>query len=140
LGMLLLTQLKPILESPIMAPAFKNILPALFGGLLVVFVAKNPKIAAVPFAFMLILFIWFAAFAWNYRIGETSLFKMSWILAFPFFSVLAHILYRALMWLFKIINYVFIGIAGTYCLPLGALVYAVILMIVSLVFLARSDG
>ena len=57
LGMLLLTQLKPILESPIMAPAFKNILPALFGGLLVVFVAKNPKIAAVPFAFMLILFI-----------------------------------------------------------------------------------
>ena len=90
--------------------------------------------------FMLILFIWFAAFAWNYRIGETSLFKMSWIFAFPFFSVLAYILYRALMWLFKIINYVFIGIAGTYCLPLGALVYAVILMIVSLVFLSRSEG
>ena len=90
--------------------------------------------------FMLILFIWFAAFAWNYRIGETVLFKMSWIFAFPFFSVLAHILYRALMWLFKIINYVFIGIAGTYCLPLGALVYAVILLIVSLVFLARNEG
>ena len=90
--------------------------------------------------FMLILFIWFAAFAWNYRIGETVLFKMSWIFVFPFFSVLAHILYRALMWLFKIINYVFIGIAGTYCLPLGALVYAVILLIVSLVFLARSEG
>ena len=90
--------------------------------------------------FMLILFIWFAAFAWNYRIGETVLFKMSWIFVFPFFSVLAHILYRALMWLFKIINYVFIGIAGTYCLPLGALVYAVILLIVSLVFLARNEG
>mgnify|MGYP000871236856 CR=1 FL=1 len=90
--------------------------------------------------FMLIVFIWFASFAWNYRVGETVLFKMSWIFAFPFFSVLAHILYRALMWLFKIINYVFIGIAGTYCLPLGALVYAVILLIVSLVFLARSEG
>ena len=90
--------------------------------------------------FILILFIWFAAFAWNYRIGETVLFKTSWISAFPFFSVLAHVLYRALGWLFKIINYVFIGIAGAYCLPLGSLVYAVILIIVSLVFLARHEG
>ena len=90
--------------------------------------------------FMLILFIWFAAFAWNYRIGETILFKTSWIFAFPFFSVLAHVLYGVLQWLFKIINYVFIGIAGAYCLPLGAGVYAVILIIVSLVFLARSEG
>ena len=90
--------------------------------------------------FMLIVFIWFASFAWNYRIGETVLFKTSWIFAFPFFSLLAHVLYGALQWLFKIINYVFIGIAGTYCLPLGSLVYAVILLIVSLVFLARSEG
>ena len=56
-GMLLLTQLTPILESPVLAPAFKNILPALFGGLGVVFVAKNPKLAIAPFIFMLILFL-----------------------------------------------------------------------------------
>ena len=57
MGMLLLSQLRPILESPLLAPAFANILPALFGGLAVVFLAKNPKIAVGPILFMIILFL-----------------------------------------------------------------------------------
>ncbi|MCK9177342.1 MAG: hypothetical protein M0O95_06610 [Clostridiales bacterium] len=57
LGMLLLSTLAPILESPLLAPAFANILPALFGGLAVVFVSRNWKIAVGPMVFMLILFI-----------------------------------------------------------------------------------
>ena len=48
LGMILLAQLTPILESEILAPAFANILPALFGGLAVVFISKNWKIAVGP--------------------------------------------------------------------------------------------
>lgn len=56
-GMLLLSQLQPILESDLLSPAFENILPALFGGLAVVFISKDWKIAAAPMLFMIVLFI-----------------------------------------------------------------------------------
>ncbi|NLD34245.1 MAG: hypothetical protein GX653_04980 [Clostridiales bacterium] len=57
LGMLLLNTLRPVLESDTLAPAFKNVLPALFGGLAVVFVAKNWKIAVAPVVLMLAVFL-----------------------------------------------------------------------------------
>lgn len=57
LGVILLAQLQPILESELLAPAFANILPALFGALAVVFISKNWKIAMAPLVFMLVLFI-----------------------------------------------------------------------------------
>lgn len=57
LGVLLLGYLQPILESPSLAPAFDNIMPALFGGLGVVYVSKNPKIAVAPLLFMVVLFL-----------------------------------------------------------------------------------
>jgi hypothetical protein len=56
-GVLLLSWLQPILESELLAPAFANILPALFGALAVVFISKNWKIALAPLLFMLVLFI-----------------------------------------------------------------------------------
>lgn len=56
-GVLLLGYLQPILESPVLAPAFDNILPALFGGLGVVYISKNPKIAIAPLCFMVVLFL-----------------------------------------------------------------------------------
>lgn len=57
LGVLLLAQIKPFLDSPQMQPAFDNILPALFGALAVVYVSKNWKIALAPLIFMIVLFI-----------------------------------------------------------------------------------
>ena len=57
LGVLLLVPLRPILESEALAPAFANIVPALFGALAVVYVSKNAKIAIAPMIFMLALFI-----------------------------------------------------------------------------------
>lgn len=56
-GVILLSQVQPILESKLLAPAFANILPSLFGALAVVFIAKNWKIALAPLLFMLVLFI-----------------------------------------------------------------------------------
>ncbi|MDR2888679.1 MAG: hypothetical protein LBV33_02440 [Lachnospiraceae bacterium] len=56
-GVLLLAQLTPVLNSPVLQPAFENILPSLFGGLAVVYVGKNWKIALVPLLFMLVLFL-----------------------------------------------------------------------------------
>lgn len=57
IGMLLLSQLQPILESDLLSPAFENILPSLFGALAVVFISKDWKIAAAPLTFMVVLFI-----------------------------------------------------------------------------------
>lgn len=57
IGVLLLGYLQPILESPVLKPAFDNILPALFGGLGVVYISKNPKLAIAPMAFMVVLFL-----------------------------------------------------------------------------------
>ena len=57
LGVILLVPLTPVLENPVLDPAFEQILPALFGGLGVAFVSKNWKIAVAPVLLMLVLFI-----------------------------------------------------------------------------------
>ena len=57
LGVLLLSQITPVLESPVLKPAFENILPALFGALGVVFVSKDWKIAIAPLTVMIALFL-----------------------------------------------------------------------------------
>ena len=56
-GVLLLTMLSPVLDSPVLKPAFDNILPALFGGLAVVYVSKNWKLSIAPLVFMVALFL-----------------------------------------------------------------------------------
>lgn len=61
LGVILITPLTPILDAPVLSPAFAQILPALFGGLGVVFVSKNWKIAVAPVILMLALFIFVPA-------------------------------------------------------------------------------
>jgi len=55
-GVLLLAAISPILDSPVLKPAFDNILPALFGGLAVVYVSKNWKLSLAPLVFMVALF------------------------------------------------------------------------------------
>ncbi|MBE6574000.1 MAG: hypothetical protein E7652_06365 [Ruminococcaceae bacterium] len=57
LGVIFLIPLSPILDSPILKPAFDMILPALFGGLAVVFISKNAKLSVAPIILMLALFI-----------------------------------------------------------------------------------
>lgn len=57
IGVLLLAMLSPILDSPALKPAFDNILPALFGGLAVVYVSKNWKLSIAPLVFMVVLFL-----------------------------------------------------------------------------------
>jgi len=57
IGVFLLFWIRPLLESPILEPAFANILPALFGALAVVMISRNWKIAVTPVIFMLVLFL-----------------------------------------------------------------------------------
>lgn len=56
-GVLLLSALTPILNSPVLKPAFDNVLPALFGGLAVVYISKNWKLSIAPLVFMIVLFL-----------------------------------------------------------------------------------
>ena len=60
-GVICIVPLTPILEAPVLEPAFAQMLPALFGGLGVAFVSKNWKIAVAPVILMLILFIFVPA-------------------------------------------------------------------------------
>lgn len=57
LGVLLIVPLTPILESPTLAPAFEQLLPALFGGLGVALIGRNWKIAVAPIVLMIALFV-----------------------------------------------------------------------------------
>lgn len=57
IGVCVLSFISPILDSPVLKPAFDNILPALFGGLAVVYVSKNWKLAMAPLIFMAALFL-----------------------------------------------------------------------------------
>ena len=61
IGVICIVPLTPILEAPVLEPAFAQMLPALFGGLGVAFVSKNWKIAIAPVVLMLILFIFVPA-------------------------------------------------------------------------------
>ena len=54
-------ELTPLLESPVLKPAFDQMLPALFGALGVALVSKNWKIAIAPIVLMLLLFIFVPA-------------------------------------------------------------------------------
>ena len=61
LGVICIVPLTPVLEAPVLEPAFAQMLPALFGGLGVAFVSKNWKIAIAPVVLMLVLFIFVPA-------------------------------------------------------------------------------
>lgn len=63
-GVILLGVVTPIgdaLSSPTLEPAFSQMLPALFGGLAVVFISKNAKLSIAPILLMLVLFIFVPA-------------------------------------------------------------------------------
>ncbi len=57
IGVLLLSVVYDFLTLPVLAPAFDNVLPALFGGLGVVYLSRYFKIASVPMALMILLFV-----------------------------------------------------------------------------------
>ena len=61
IGVVLIVPLTPLLSSPSLAPAFSQLLPALFGGLAVVFISKNAKLSIAPVLLMLVLFIFVPA-------------------------------------------------------------------------------
>ncbi len=89
---------------------------------------------------MFIIFILLASFAWNSRIGTNQFFKLSWALAFVPFIILSAVFNQLVMFLFHLVNYVFIGNFGiTSGMLVGLAFYIVMLISVSLSFLARHS-
>ena len=56
-GVILLVPLQPVLNNPVLQPAFNNVVPALFGALALKYFAKSPKIAIIPLVLMCALCI-----------------------------------------------------------------------------------
>ena len=61
IGVLLIVPLSPVLESPVLKPAFDQMLPALFGALGVALISKNWKLAIAPVILMLALIVFVPA-------------------------------------------------------------------------------
>lgn len=57
LGVVLMIPLQPVLQSPALAPAFENVVPALFGAMAMKYYRDQLPIAAVTLAVMALLFI-----------------------------------------------------------------------------------
>ncbi len=57
IGVLLLAPLQPVLQSPVLQPAFDTVVPALFGAMAYKYYRKNIRIALVPLVVMSVLFI-----------------------------------------------------------------------------------
>lgn len=56
-GVMLIVPLTPVLEMPVLKPAFDNVVAALFGALGLKYFAKEPKIAVVPLVLLTALCI-----------------------------------------------------------------------------------
>jgi hypothetical protein len=57
IGVLCIVPLTPLLESEVLQPAFKTVVPALFGGMGFIYVKKYPKVAVIPWTLAVILFL-----------------------------------------------------------------------------------
>ena len=90
-----------------------------------------------PLYFML-LFIMLACFAWDSRIGGTQMFRFAWVFGFPFIIVISAFFYKLAYILFKLLNYTILCVAGGLgALALGAAVYIVLMVIMSISFMSR---
>lgn len=57
LGVALLVPLQPVLQSPVLQPAFANVDPALFGAMAYQYFRKNVQVAVAPLVVMSLLFM-----------------------------------------------------------------------------------
>ncbi len=56
MGVVMLIPLQPVLQSRTLAPAFANVVPALFGAMAYKYYRKDPALAMIPLTVMVVLF------------------------------------------------------------------------------------
>ena len=62
-GVVLLVPLQPVLQNPVLQPAFNNVVPALFGALGMQYFSKSLKLTAGPLTLMSLLCIFIPSLA-----------------------------------------------------------------------------
>ena len=89
---------------------------------------------------LLIIFIFVATIAWNYRLAPGVLFKFKWVFILPVLNVVFYFVERLIEYSIKVLNLVFIAMAGTrLALLAGIVVYIFLLAAVSVAFLSRKN-
>ena len=86
---------------------------------------------------MLMLFIAFATLGWNYRVDDDTSFKFRWLLLVPIAGALTYLILEIIEYFYDLLNYVIVGAFGGAALWVALGVNVVLLMLVSLYFLAR---
>ena len=93
-----------------------------------------------PF-WIVILLVCYASIAWNYRTKPNQYFKMTWIFGFPFIIIFCHFINKWLLYIFKLVNYVIVGIAPSVsAVMIGFIIYAAVLLIASIYFFSRCSA
>ena len=92
-----------------------------------------------PFMF-LVLLIFIATIAWNYRLSAGAIFKFKWVFILPSLNVVFYLIVSFVEYLISLLNFVFIAMAGTRMAVLaGICVYVFLLALVSVMFLSRKN-
>ncbi|MBQ0052731.1 MAG: hypothetical protein KBT11_11820 [Treponema sp.] len=87
---------------------------------------------------LLIAFIFLACIAWNYRMRGTMLFKFKWIFTMPIISSFLYFGLEFLFYTIKLLNFVFVSVAGSGALIISILVLVALLVVTSLIFVSRT--
>ncbi|MBQ0002440.1 MAG: hypothetical protein KBT21_02770 [Treponema sp.] len=97
-------------------------------------------LTSVFYPFMIFIILLFcASIGWNYRLLTENLFKFVWIFVIPLFHFILYGVVGFFEFLLKLMNFIFIGIAGTsFALYLGIAFYTCWIIIMSFLFLSRK--
>jgi hypothetical protein len=112
---------------------------ALYGFSSEVFLQTLMSRLCYPFV-LIILFIVFAIFAWNYRIGKEQSFKLSWLIILPILTGVIYFVLRGTVYLEKIFNYVLIGLFPFYAPAMFIAFFSLFILGLSFRFLALRSN
>lgn len=85
---------------------------------------------------LMILMLFAAILGWNYRIQFEAVFKFKWLFSVPIFTIVAYLILNFIQYLQSLLNYALLGVMGFAAFPVILAVYAVLLIVVSVMFVA----
>lgn len=97
-------------------------------------------LTSVFYPFMIfILLIFTASIGWNYRLQSVKVFKFIWLFVIPLVNVIMYGVVGFFEFFVKLMNFIFIGVAGTsYAIYLGVVFYLFLLIASCVTFLSRK--
>lgn len=87
---------------------------------------------------MLIVLIFVASFAWNYRVEKAQLFKFSWSFVLPLCTVIVYPLLEILLYVEDLVCYAIIALLGQAAVAVAIVIAVVLLFLGSAYFMARK--